>query len=120
MATLLVKSFNKMVYNNFKERKRFSRKGSSSSNYDKRNNRRNTEWKESRSGKLDKSKESCYNCDGLGHFATDCRKPRAEKKQALISKKRNWDDSSDLDDGINYALIENANAEIDNIELKVP
>ncbi|KAL8120800.1 hypothetical protein AgCh_017834 [Apium graveolens] len=75
MATLLVRSFKKMVYRNFKKGRRFSRKGSSSSNSDKRNNIRDTDWKEARSGKLEKSKERCYNCDGLGHFAADCRKP---------------------------------------------
>ncbi|KAL8133988.1 hypothetical protein AgCh_009166 [Apium graveolens] len=120
MATLLVRSFKKMVYKNFKKGRRFSRKGFSFSNSDKRNNRRNTYWKESRSGKLDKSKERCFNCDRIGHFATNCRKPRAEKKQALISKKRNWDNSSDSDDGVNYALMANADVEADNAELKVP
>ncbi|KAL8099781.1 hypothetical protein AgCh_032151 [Apium graveolens] len=120
MAALLVKSFKKMVYKNFRNGRRFSRKGSSSSNSDKRNNRGNIDWKEARSGKLDKSKERCYNCDGLGHFTANCRKPRAEKKQAFILKKRNWDDSSNLDDGINYALMENANVEDDNAKLKVP
>ncbi|KAL8133511.1 hypothetical protein AgCh_008827 [Apium graveolens] len=77
MAALLVKSFKKMVYKNFKKEKRFSRKA-------------------------------------------DCRKPRAEKKQALILRKRNWDDSSDSDDGVNYALMEKADTEADNVVLKVP
>ncbi|KAL8098289.1 hypothetical protein AgCh_031161 [Apium graveolens] len=53
----------------------------------------------------------------IGHFAADYRKPKAEKKQALISKKRNWDDSSDSD-GVNYALMDNADVEADNAELK--
>ncbi|KAL8091027.1 hypothetical protein AgCh_040209 [Apium graveolens] len=108
MAALLVKSFKKMVYKNFKKGKRFFRKVSSSSNSNKRNARRNTDWKESKSGKLDMSKEICYNCDGIGHFAADCRKSKTEKKQALIIKKKNWDDSSDSDDGVNYALMVNA------------
>ncbi|KAL8104369.1 hypothetical protein AgCh_028540 [Apium graveolens] len=119
MAALLVKSFKKMVYKNFKKGRRFSRKGSSSSNSDKRNNIRDTDWKEARSGKPDKSKERCYNCDGLGHFIADCKKPKGEKKQALISRKRNRDDSSNSD-GINYALMENADAETNTAELKVP
>ncbi|KAL8109067.1 hypothetical protein AgCh_025240 [Apium graveolens] len=75
--------------------------------------RKDTDWKEARSGKPDKLKERCYNCDRIGHFAADCRKSKAEKKQALILKKRNWDDSSDSDDGINYALMVNANVETD-------
>ncbi|KAL8109020.1 hypothetical protein AgCh_025203 [Apium graveolens] len=118
IAALLVKSFRKMVHKNFKKGRRFSRKGSSSLNSDKSNSRRNTDEKESRSRKLDKSKERCYNRDGIGHFAADCRKPRAEKKQALISRKRNWDDSSDSDDGVNYALMEKGDAKDDNTELK--
>ncbi|KAL8104510.1 hypothetical protein AgCh_028654 [Apium graveolens] len=75
---------------------------------------------ESRSRKLDRSKERCYNYDGIGHFGADCKKPRAEKKQALISKKRNRDDSSDSNDGVNYALMENTDVEADNVELKEP
>ncbi|KAL8155260.1 hypothetical protein AgCh_000583 [Apium graveolens] len=120
MVALLIKSFKKMVYKKFKKGKRFFRKGSSSSNSDKRNDRRNTDRKESKFGKSDKSKDRCYSCDGIGHFVADCRKPKAEKKQALISKKKNWDDSSDSDDGVNYALMENADIEADNTELKVP
>ncbi|KAL8088518.1 hypothetical protein AgCh_038340 [Apium graveolens] len=58
MVALLVKSFKKMVYKNFRKGRRFSRNGSSSSNYDKRNNRRDTDWKEARSEKPDKSEES--------------------------------------------------------------
>ncbi|KAL8133863.1 hypothetical protein AgCh_009070 [Apium graveolens] len=107
-----------MVYKNFKKGRRFSKKGSNSSNSDKRNNRRNTDGKDSRYGKLDKSKERCFNCDEIGHFAADCRKPRAEKKQDLISRKRNWDDSSDSDDGVNYALMEKNDVEANNAELK--
>ncbi|KAL8126245.1 hypothetical protein AgCh_013510 [Apium graveolens] len=104
-----------MVYKNFRKGRRFSIKGFSSSNSDKRNNRRN---KESGSGKLDKSKGRYYNYDGIGHFIADCRKSSVEKKQALISRKRNWDYSSDLDDGVNYALMEKADTENDNAELK--
>ncbi|KAL8098097.1 hypothetical protein AgCh_031022 [Apium graveolens] len=66
MVDLFVKGLKKMVYKNFKKRRRFSRKGFSSSNSDKRNNRRNS------------------------------------------------------DDGINYALMENADTEADNAKLKVP
>ncbi|KAL8124524.1 hypothetical protein AgCh_012243 [Apium graveolens] len=71
-----------MVYRNFKKGRRFSRKGSSSSNSDKRNNKRDTDWKESRSRKPEKSKDR-YS-----------------------------------DDGINYAFMENADAETNTAELK--
>ncbi|KAL8115402.1 hypothetical protein AgCh_022041 [Apium graveolens] len=81
--------------------------------------RRNSNEKELKSGKYDKSKEKCYNCDGVGHFAADCRKPRAEKKQALNTKKKNLDDTSESDDGVNYALMENADIEADTTELKI-
>ncbi|KAL8148613.1 hypothetical protein AgCh_005826 [Apium graveolens] len=120
MADILVKSFKKMVNKKFKKGKRFSRKGSSSSNSDKRNDRRNIDWKESKTGKFDKIKEMCYNCDVIGHFAADCRKPKIDKKQALITKKKHWDDSSNSDDGVNYALMENAETEAGMVELKVP
>ncbi|KAL8155122.1 hypothetical protein AgCh_000496 [Apium graveolens] len=103
-----------------KPKEKARRKGSSSSNSDKRNDRRNTDRKESKLEKYDKSKERCYNCDGIGHFVAECRKPKAEKKQVLISKKKNWDDSSDSDDRDNYALMVNAEIEADNVELKIP
>ncbi|KAL8134595.1 hypothetical protein AgCh_009571 [Apium graveolens] len=104
-----------------KERKDYTPEYLSSTMKDaKRNNGRNTNSKESRSGKLDKSKERCYNYDGIGQFAADYKKPRAEKKQVLISKKKNWDDSSESDDTVNYALMENVGTEGDNVELKVP
>ncbi|KAL8091349.1 hypothetical protein AgCh_033817 [Apium graveolens] len=53
-----------------------------------------------------------------GRIFSKKRKPRAEKKEALISRKRNWDDSSNSDDGVNYALMEKADVEDDNAELK--
>ncbi|KAL8099200.1 hypothetical protein AgCh_031753 [Apium graveolens] len=73
---------------------------------------------ESKFGKFDKSKERCYNCDGFGHFAADYRKPRAEKKQALITKKKNRDDTLESDDEVNYALVENVDTEDNTSELK--
>ncbi|KAL8120100.1 hypothetical protein AgCh_017285 [Apium graveolens] len=120
MASLLVKSFKRMVYKDFKKGKRFSRKGSSSSKSDRRNYRKNSDEKEAKSEKYDKSKEKCQNCDGVGHLTADYRKPRAEKRQALITKKKNWDDTSESDCGVNYALTENADIEADTDELKVP
>lgn len=31
------------------------------------------------SGRFDKSRVRCYNCSGLGHYATECKKPKKEK-----------------------------------------
>ena len=28
---------------------------------------------------MDKSKVKCFNCDGIGHYANECRKPKASK-----------------------------------------
>ncbi|KAL8155385.1 hypothetical protein AgCh_000678 [Apium graveolens] len=72
-----------------------------------------------KSGKYDKSKKKCYNCDRVGNFAADYRKPRAEKKQALITKKKNRDDTSESDDEVNHALMVNANIEAGTSELKM-
>ncbi|XP_074375402.1 uncharacterized protein LOC141717204 [Apium graveolens] len=60
----------------------------------------------------------CYNYDEIGHFAPDYRKPKDEKKQAMIIKKKNWDDSSDLEDGVNYAFMANAETEDVTSDLK--
>lgn len=65
------------------------------------------------------SKIKCYNCDGIGHIATECRKPKTERSTVLITRKAQWADSSDSDEEVNYALVANANDSIP-LEEKVP
>ena len=80
LASLMVKSFKKMAFKDFKKGRRFSKRGSNS-------DRKDFKKSEGKSGKLDKSKVKCYNCDGTGHFATECKKTKKGKSQALITKK---------------------------------
>ncbi|KAL8120873.1 hypothetical protein AgCh_017883 [Apium graveolens] len=74
-----------------------------------------------KTGSVDRSKIRCFNCDELGHFATECRKPKKVKKdkaylkleakyEALLRKQQGkayWDDSyNDEDEEFgNYALM---------------
>ncbi|KAL8147638.1 hypothetical protein AgCh_005095 [Apium graveolens] len=51
-----------------------------------------------------RSKIRCFNCDELGHFATDFKKP----KKAYIAKGKSWDDTDDkyeYEEFGNYALM---------------
>ena len=53
--------------------------------------------------KLDKSKVKCFNCNKLGHFASECRKPmNLGKGKALMSTQKDWADTSSSEDEIDY------------------
>ena len=80
-----------------------------------------------KTGYVDRSNIWCFNCDELGHFATECRKPKKAKKdkayleleakydallkkqqgKAYIAEGKSWDDSdNDEDEEVgNYALM---------------
>ncbi|KAL8126037.1 hypothetical protein AgCh_013361 [Apium graveolens] len=80
-----------------------------------------------KTGFIDRSNIRCFNCDELGHFSTECRKPKKAKKDkayleleakydALLKKQqgnayiiegKSWDDSdNDEDEEVgNYALM---------------
>jgi len=62
---------------------------------------RKKDGKDLKAKTLDKSKVKCYNCDKLGHYATECR----NKGKALITSTKNWMNSSESEEEVNYALM---------------
>ncbi|KAK1378640.1 hypothetical protein POM88_025384 [Heracleum sosnowskyi] len=114
MTALMVKTFKKMGFKNFKKGKRFSREDSNSY---KRKFKKSDE-KDTKSGRKDKSKIQCYKCKEMGHYAPECKKGKSEK--ALITKGKDWADTSDSDEGVNYALMATVRDEAESSENKVP
>ena len=92
MFSMMVKGFKRMKNMKFIKACNFSRKTSDNAKAErfKKNDER-----EKKSGKFDKAKEKCYNCDGMGNFVTECRKVKSGKSNALMCKKKVWMDSSD-------------------------
>ncbi|XP_063948076.1 uncharacterized protein LOC135152172 [Daucus carota subsp. sativus] len=116
LAALMVKSFKKMAYKNFNKGKKFTRKDRNS---DRKGFKKN-EGKEEKSGKVDKSKFTCFNCGEKGHFATKCKKVKNDKGQAFITNKGNWADTSDSEEETGYALMANTDNNSETAETKVP
>ncbi|KAK1369485.1 hypothetical protein POM88_035577 [Heracleum sosnowskyi] len=70
---------------------------------------------------VDRSKFRCYNCNELGHFATECRRPKQNQRmdkgssghfkkgqgKAYVAEGKCWDDSTDEeeDEYVNLALM---------------
>ena len=98
MMAMLVKGFKRMKYR--KQKKQFN----SSKKFGKSGGKKEKDFK---TGKLDKSKVRCYNCDGMGHFATECKKAKKTQGKALITGNKDWMDSDSEDEEVSYALMAN-------------
>ena len=56
--------------------------------------------------KLDKAKVKCFNFSELGHFASECKKPRYKGKgKALMTTQKDWADLSSSEDELDYENI---------------
>ena len=74
-----------------------------------------------KTGTVDRSKIRFFNCNELGHFATECRKPKQMKKpyfdasrkkkagNAYVAEGKSWDDTDDEEEEEygNLALMAN-------------
>ena len=99
MVAMLVKGFKKFKYR--KQKRQFNSSKKSSRSGEKKE-------KDSKTEKLDKSKVRCYNCDGMGHFANECKKTKKAPGKALITGNKDWMDSDSEDEEVRYALMANA------------
>ena len=54
----------------------------------------------------------------MGHYAPECKKRKTEI--ALFTKGRDWADTSDSDEEVNYALMASVENESEASDLKVP
>ena len=76
----IAKGLKKVQFGRHKKKEQSKENSSESSNDNKGN-------------KVDWSKIKCFNCDNIGHFAQDCRKPKTDggKGKALFtSTKTGW------------------------------
>ncbi|KAK1364807.1 hypothetical protein POM88_040368 [Heracleum sosnowskyi] len=97
MVAMIVRGFKKMKFRKARRQGNFQKKtfNADKDEYNK---------KDSKSGKFDKSKVRSYKCNGMGHFATECKKAKA-----LITSNKDWMDFSSESDTevVNYALMAN-------------
>ncbi|KAK1394762.1 hypothetical protein POM88_013818 [Heracleum sosnowskyi] len=97
MVAMIVRGFKKMKF----------RKARRQGNFQKRTFNADKDKyikKDSKGSKFDKSKVRFYKCNGMGHFASECKKTKA-----LITSSKDWMDSSSESETevVNYALMAN-------------
>ena len=104
IVAMIVKGFKKMKFRKQRRQENFTKKFSKT---DGKERFRKKEGKDFKAGKVDKSKIKCFKCDGTGHYANECMKPKSSKGggKALITSNRNWLDESDSEEEQNYALM---------------
>ena len=88
MMAMIVKGFKKMKFRRQRMKVNFTKKFSKSEGKERFKKR---EGKDFKADKVDKSKIKCFNCDGIGHYTNECRKPKANKGsgKAFISSSKN-------------------------------
>ncbi|KAL8108175.1 hypothetical protein AgCh_024571 [Apium graveolens] len=93
MAALLVKGFKRMQFRKSQKNRSFRKKFTGG----ERKSIGRRDGKDSKDGKVDKSKIKCYNGDEPGHFVIECKKTKHDKgkNKTLITSSKNWMDSSD-------------------------
>ncbi|KAL8099844.1 hypothetical protein AgCh_032193 [Apium graveolens] len=84
MVALLVKGFKRMQFRKSKKNKSFRKKFTGG----ERKSTGRRDRKDSKAGKVDRTKTKCYNCDEPGHFSTECKKTKHDKgkNKALITQ----------------------------------
>ena len=104
MMAMIVRGFKNMKFRRQRRKENFTKKFSK---FEEKERLKKREWKDFTVDKVDKSKIKCFNCDGMGHYANECRKIKANKGsgKAFISSSKNWLDESDSDKEQSYALM---------------
>ena len=105
MMAMIIKGFKKMKFRRQRRKENYTKRSSTSEGKERFKKR---EGKDNKADKLDKSNIKCFNCDGIGHYANECRKPKAIKgnSKALVTSSKNWLDESDSErEDKSYALM---------------